>query len=95
MSITGMVSTSKPTNRAFVGGATQSFDMPPTVDSSSSVAYYPLTLCDDMSQGSNLVKAWIVEGLLDIEKVTSALDRVVAKWPMLAGRMEVTGRKVC
>ncbi|KAH6918021.1 hypothetical protein BKA70DRAFT_1416046 [Coprinopsis sp. MPI-PUGE-AT-0042] len=67
--------------------------MPPPADPSSNIAYYPLTLCDDMSQGANLIKSWIIEGLLDVEKVTSALDRVMAKWPMLAGRMEVTGKK--
>ncbi|KAG2008258.1 hypothetical protein CC2G_013710 [Coprinopsis cinerea AmutBmut pab1-1] len=56
-------------------------------------AWYPLTLCDNMSEGGNMGKAWIVEGILDAGKVRSALDRVVKKWPALGGRVEVTGKK--
>ncbi|KAG2008259.1 hypothetical protein CC2G_013711 [Coprinopsis cinerea AmutBmut pab1-1] len=53
------------------------------------VALYPLTLFDKMAETSALGKSWVVEGLLDVEKLRGALDRIVAKWPMLAARVEV------
>ncbi|KAG2008353.1 hypothetical protein CC2G_013792 [Coprinopsis cinerea AmutBmut pab1-1] len=63
-------------------------ERPPASDT---FALYPLTLCDNLSQES-LTKAWIIEGLLDVDKVKAALDRVVSKWPLLAARVEVVRR---
>ena len=36
----------------------------------------------------NIVAGWLIEGLLDVQKLGAALDRLVSKWPMLAGRLE-------
>ncbi|KAF6745628.1 hypothetical protein DFP72DRAFT_1091289 [Ephemerocybe angulata] len=55
-------------------------------------AYYPLTFPDVGQQGVDMAKAWLVEGAVDVEKIQQALDRVVKKWPMLAGRVEKTSR---
>ncbi|KAF6749977.1 hypothetical protein DFP72DRAFT_1173274 [Ephemerocybe angulata] len=55
-------------------------------------AYYPLTFPDVGQQGVHMAKAWLVEGAVDVEKIQQALDRVVKKWPMLAGRVEKTSR---
>ncbi|KAF6741218.1 hypothetical protein DFP72DRAFT_1025592 [Ephemerocybe angulata] len=42
-----------------------------------------------------MVKRWIVEGVVDTEKIRGALDWVVSKWHMmLAGRVEQTGRNI-
>ncbi|EAU89372.2 hypothetical protein CC1G_11068 [Coprinopsis cinerea okayama7 len=60
--------------------------------SSDNFAFLPLTLWDNLSH-QGLTKAWLVEGILDPKKIEEALDRVVAKWPVLAGRVEVTGKK--
>ena len=51
-------------------------------------AYYPLTLFDGMMQGTGVTTGWLVEGILDLDKIESALNRLVSKWPMLAGRLE-------
>ncbi|EFI27061.1 hypothetical protein CC1G_15190 [Coprinopsis cinerea okayama7 len=64
-----------------------------TSASSVETALFPLTLCDNLSQES-LTKAWLVEGILDVEKIRDALDTVVKKWPLVGGRVEVTGRKL-
>ncbi|EAU89438.2 hypothetical protein CC1G_07664 [Coprinopsis cinerea okayama7 len=62
--------------------------MPLQVNSPTSpnVVIYPLGLLDHF-WGANMTKGWIVEGILDIEKIRVALDKVVAKWPLLAGRV--------
>ncbi|KAG2014280.1 hypothetical protein CC2G_011113 [Coprinopsis cinerea AmutBmut pab1-1] len=52
-------------------------------------ATYPLTPFDSLEAAANLGNAWIVEGLADVEKVRAALDRLVSKWPVLAGRVKV------
>lgn len=52
--------------------------------------YYPLTLYDAMFKDAAVVMGWLVEGLLDIRKLEAALNRLVTKWPMLAGRLEIT-----
>ena len=36
----------------------------------------------------DIVAGWLIEGLLDVQKLRAALDRLVSKWPMLAGRLE-------
>ena len=54
----------------------------------TSWAVYPLTRFDSISGKADTVFGWLVEGLLDIQKFRAALDRVVSKWPMLAGRLE-------
>ena len=41
-----------------------------------------------MSGKSDIVAGWLIEGLLDVQKLKAALDRLVSKWPMLAGRLE-------
>ena len=48
----------------------------------------PLTLLDDMAPGSSIVMGWLIEGTLDLSVISAALDRLVAKWPLLAGRLE-------
>ena len=52
-------------------------------------AYYPLTLYDAMFKDAAVVMGWLVEGALDIKILDSALNRLVSKWPMLAGRLEL------
>jgi hypothetical protein len=57
---------------------------------------YPLTRLDDMSAGSAIVMGWLVEGTIDLSVISAALDRLVAKWPLLAGRLEhVHDNPVC
>lgn len=53
-------------------------------------AYYPLTLYDAMFKDATVVMGWLVEGALDIKLLDSALNRLVSKWPMLSGRLELT-----
>ena len=31
---------------------------------------------------------WLVEGLVDLDLLSAALDRLLSKWPALAGRLE-------
>jgi hypothetical protein len=49
---------------------------------------YPLTLFDDISTELGLTMGWLVEGIIDLKLVSAALDRLLAKWPVLAGRLE-------
>ena len=51
----------------------------------------PLTLFDGTYQGVGIVLGWLIEGLLDLEKVDHALSGLVTKWPMLSGRLQGTG----
>ena len=51
-------------------------------------AVYPLTRFDSMYHKADIVAGWLIEGLLDVQKLRAALDRLVSKWPMLAGRLE-------
>ena len=60
------------------------------MDTRQEFAYYPLTLFDGVIE-VGIVTGWLVEGLLDVGKIEQALNRVVAKWPMLSGRLESTG----
>ncbi|KAF8662100.1 hypothetical protein AX16_001210 [Volvariella volvacea WC 439] len=55
-------------------------------------AIIPLTLFDNTTP-SVLCFGWVVEGLLDEGAIRSALERVVAKWPLLAGRLELLENK--
>ena len=55
---------------------------------STSWALYPLTRFDSICATEEIVSGWLIEGLLDVQKLRVALDRVVSKWPMLAGRLE-------
>lgn len=57
-------------------------------DAKQAFASYPLTLFDGMMQGTGVTTGWLVEGLLDLEKIEGALHRLVSKWPMLGGRLE-------
>lgn len=57
-------------------------------DTKASTAIYPLTVYDGPNGSVALFVGWIVEGILDIDKVESRLHRIVAKWPLLAGRLE-------
>jgi len=41
-----------------------------------------------MFQDAGVITEWLVEGLLDLQKVDHALSRLVMKWPMLAGRLQ-------
>lgn len=49
---------------------------------------YPLTLFDDISTELGLTIGWLVEGIVDLKLVSAALDRLLVKWPALAGRLE-------
>lgn len=49
---------------------------------------HPLTHMDDVSPGSGVVVGWLVEGTIDLSVISAALDRLVAKCPLLAGRLE-------
>jgi hypothetical protein len=51
---------------------------------------FPLTLFDDVYANAGIVMGWLVEGMLDLNLISGALDRLVAKWPILAGRLEAT-----
>lgn len=51
----------------------------------------PLTLFDGSNQGVGIVLGWLIEGLLDLQKVDHALSGLVTKWPMLSGRLQSTG----
>ena len=55
---------------------------------STSWAVYPLTRFDSICAKADIVSGCLIEGLLDVQKLRAALDRVVSKWPMLAGRLE-------
>ncbi|KAG2005693.1 hypothetical protein CC2G_002077 [Coprinopsis cinerea AmutBmut pab1-1] len=59
--------------------------------SSSNFAYVPLTLFDNVTQLGSIANTWIVEGLVDVEKIRQTLDRLISKWPLLAGRVESAG----
>ena len=57
---------------------------------------YPLTMFDDMSTKSAIVMGWLVEGILDLDLLSAALDRLLTKWPSLAGRFEpASDNSVC
>ena len=49
---------------------------------------YPLTLFDDLSTNCAVTMGWLVEGILDLNLISAALDRLLSKWPVLAGRFE-------
>lgn len=49
---------------------------------------YPLTLFDGMYAEVGITMGWLVDGRIDVAKIHAALDRVIAKWPMLGGRLE-------
>lgn len=54
-------------------------------------ADYPLTLFDGRYQSVGIVLGWLIEGLLDLQKVDHTLRGLVTKWPMLSGRLHGTG----
>ncbi|KAH6910350.1 hypothetical protein BKA70DRAFT_1466912 [Coprinopsis sp. MPI-PUGE-AT-0042] len=58
-------------------------------DKSEAYAIYPLTAIDYQYRHGNVLKGWIVQGQVDIEVVRSTMERLVAKWPLLAGRVEL------
>ena len=51
----------------------------------------PLTLFDGRFQGFGVVVGWLIEGLLDLQKVDDTVSGLVVKWPMLSGRLQTTG----
>lgn len=51
-------------------------------------ALYPLTPFDDGYSTSIFITGWLVEGIVDVDVLAGALDRLTAKWRMLAGRLE-------
>ncbi|CAA7270054.1 unnamed protein product [Cyclocybe aegerita] len=51
-------------------------------------AYYPLTPFDGMVDHCGIAAGWLVEGLLDLTTIEQGLNRIIAKWPMLSGRLE-------
>ena len=51
----------------------------------------PLTLFDGRFQDIGIVVGWLIEGLLDLQKVDHAVSGLVTKWPMLSGRLQTTG----
>ena len=57
----------------------------------SQYADCPLTLFDGSYQGVGIVLGWLIEGLVDLQKVDYALSGLVTKWPLLSGRLQVTG----
>ena len=57
---------------------------------------YPLTLFDDISTSTGIVLGWLVEGLVDVDLLSAALDRLLPKWPTLSGRLEpAPGKNAC
>ncbi|EAU86756.1 hypothetical protein CC1G_06517 [Coprinopsis cinerea okayama7 len=54
---------------------------------------YPLTLYDLMGEGTSITTGWLVRGYIDVNKLGEALDRVVEKWPLLGGRLEMVGER--
>jgi len=58
--------------------------MPP---SELQFAYYPLHF-DFVKSTFGHTLGWLVEGILDKEKLDSALRKIVEKWPILAGRVD-------
>lgn len=59
---------------------------PPNVHASTE-RVFPLSLFDEVFE-VGIAMAWVVEGRVDITRITSALDNITARWPMLAGRIE-------
>ncbi|KAK0231280.1 hypothetical protein IW262DRAFT_1262373 [Armillaria fumosa] len=51
-------------------------------------ALYPLTPFDDGYSTSIFITGWLVEGVVDVDVLAGALDRLTAKWRSLAGRLE-------
>lgn len=54
----------------------------------SSAAVYPLTLFDGPNGQAGLFAGWLVEGIIDIQKMEARLRSLIVKWPLLAGRIE-------
>ena len=50
---------------------------------------YPLTVLDAMYETLSVAMGWVVEGVLDLNLLSAALDRLFIKWPSLAGRLEL------
>ena len=50
---------------------------------------------DKVAGRSGVVMGWLVEGTLDLELMSTALDRLLAKWPLLGGRLEYVRDSVC
>ncbi|KAF8158461.1 hypothetical protein B0H34DRAFT_656837 [Crassisporium funariophilum] len=51
---------------------------------------YPLTHYDTMFERLAIVMGWLVEGQVELGKIEKAYDRVIAKWPMLTGRHDMS-----
>lgn len=65
------------------------------VETVPAYALYPLSLFDRIFERSTFVTGWLVEGSINTNALTSALERVTKKWRMLAGRIEsVKGKQV-
>ena len=65
-------------------------------DGETPFAYYPLTHFDFMLRGSGITLGWLVESIIDEAKLERVLQSLVAKWPLLGGRLQcVTDEQVC
>ena len=54
----------------------------------SSAAVYPLILFDGPNGEAGLFVGWLVEGIIDIQKMEARLRSLIVKWPLLAGRIQ-------
>lgn len=57
------------------------------MDELQEFAFYPLTQFDRVFERSAFVTGWLVDGTLDLGRLSEALTRVTEKWRMLAGRL--------
>ncbi|KIM42834.1 hypothetical protein M413DRAFT_10275 [Hebeloma cylindrosporum] len=51
-------------------------------------ALFPLTVFDNLFERTTFVTGWLVEGTIDSDALSAALDRVSRKWRMLSGRLQ-------
>ncbi|KJA15633.1 hypothetical protein HYPSUDRAFT_71889 [Hypholoma sublateritium FD-334 SS-4] len=56
--------------------------------SDSTTAIYPLTLFDGPNGEAGLFIGWLVEGIIDIQRMEARMRNLIVKWPLLAGRIE-------
>ena len=50
-------------------------------------ASYPLTAFDHLFESTTFLTGWLIEGTIDVAKLTRALTNVTSKWRILAGRL--------
>ncbi|EIW79542.1 hypothetical protein CONPUDRAFT_125865 [Coniophora puteana RWD-64-598 SS2] len=54
----------------------------------SPYALLPLTIFDDAWSPTNFATGWLVEGIIDENKLRTALNALTLKWRLLSGRLE-------